>query len=79
MAAGPSDSAVSSSVKDSVLTPKDDYECPECLGIYTDDITLGNGTEWIQCGCSQWIHEEYIVDTLIGDDGTEENMLKLYK
>ena len=46
-AAGPS----SSLVKDSILNPENDYECTECLGTYNDDITLGNGAEWIQCGC----------------------------
>ena len=66
-ATGPS----SSLVKDSILRPENDYECTECLGTYNDDITLGNGAEWIQCGCGQWIHEECIVDTMTGDDGTE--------
>ena len=52
----------SSLVKDSILSPENDYKCTECLGTYNDDITLGNGAEWIQCGCGQWIHEECIVD-----------------
>ena len=53
----------SSLVKDSILSPENDYECTECLGTYNDDITLGDGVEWIQCGCGQWIHEECIVYT----------------
>ena len=64
-AAGPS------SVKDSVLSPENDYECTEYLGTHNDNITLGNGAERIQCGCGQWIHEECIVNTMTGDDGTE--------
>ena len=52
------------------VSPEDDYECTECLGTYNDD-TYNTHAEWIQCDCSQWIHEDCIADTLIGDDGTE--------
>ena len=31
-----------------------------------EDIDMGNGAEWIQCGCGQWIHEDCI-DVTIGD------------
>ena len=27
-----------------------DYECCECLGTYQEDISVGNGAEWIKCG-----------------------------
>jgi len=37
-----------------------DYECSECLGSYRQDIEENNGTEWVQCGCGQWIHEDCI-------------------
>jgi len=32
---------------------------------------MGNGTEWVQCGCGQWIHEDCIDKTEIGGNGTE--------
>ena len=48
-----------------------DYECSECLGTYSDDISMGNGAEWVQCGCGQWIHADCIDKTVIGSDGTE--------
>ena len=65
----PSDSTTGSTV--SQFCPDDDYECSECLGTYSEDIVIGNGAEWIQCGCGQWIHEDCIVNTMIGSDGTE--------
>ena len=48
-----------------------DYCCCECLGTYKDDIDQGNGAEWIQCGCGQWIHEECIDVTATDEDGNE--------
>ena len=52
-------------------TPDDYYECSECFGTYKEDKEMRNGAEWIRCGCSQWIHEECISNTLMGSDGTE--------
>jgi len=26
---------------------------------------MGNGAEWVQCGCGQWIHEDCIDKTVI--------------
>ena len=53
------------------FSPNDDYECSECLGTYSEDIVIGNDAEWIECGCGQWIHEDCIVNTMIGSDGSE--------
>jgi len=47
------------------------YQCGECLGTYKDDIDLGNGAEWVQCGCGQWIHEECIDVVVTDEDGNE--------
>ena len=39
---------------------------------------MGNGAEWVQCGCGQWIHEDCIGDsTVVGSDGTERILLQL--
>lgn len=46
-----------------------DYQCSECFGTYKEDIDLGNGAEWIQCSCGQWIYEECIDETVVGEDG----------
>ena len=48
-----------------------DYQCSECFGTYKEDIDLGNGAEWVQCGCGQWIHEDCIDKSVTGEDGIE--------
>ena len=45
--------------------------CGECLGAYKDDIDLGNGAEWIQYGCGQWIYKECIGVAVTDEDGNE--------
>jgi len=37
-----------------------DYKCYECLGTYQEDVSKGNGAEWIKGGCGQWLHEECV-------------------
>ena len=65
-------SAVTLPIEDSTLqSSHDDYECSECFGMYREDKEMGNGVEWVQCGCGQWIHEECISNTVISSDGTE--------
>ena len=65
-------SVVTLPIQDSTLqSSHDDYECSECFGTYREDKEMGNGAEWVQCGCGQWIHEECISNTVIGSDCTE--------
>ena len=42
-----------------------DYQCSECFGTYKEDIDLGNGAEWVQCGCGR------IDESVTGEDGKE--------
>ena len=60
-------SVVTSPMQDSVpqSSPDDDYECSECFGSYKEDKDMRNGAEWVQCGCSQWIHEDCIGNTVM--------------
>ena len=30
-----------------------------------------NGLEWVQCACGRWLHEEYICDIDVDDQGRE--------
>ena len=48
-----------------------DYVCYECLGSFQQDITEKNGTEWVKCGCGQWIHEDCIDQVVTGRDGKD--------
>ena len=48
-----------------------DYECCECLGTYKEDVEMGNGAEWVKCGCGQWIHADCIENTVTDKDGIE--------
>ena len=41
-------------------SPDDEYQCSECFGTYDEDKEMGNGAEWVQCGCGQWIYEDCI-------------------
>ena len=45
-------------------TPQDALELDcECLGTHRENVSMGNGAEWIKCSCGQWVHEEYIEST----------------
>ena len=46
-----------------------EYECCECFGTFEEDISLGNGAEWVQCACKQWIHVECISETVNDENG----------
>ena len=35
-------------------------KCCVCFGMYADDA--GTGSEWLECQCSKWIHEDCIDD-----------------
>ena len=69
------ESSVASPIQDSVLLcyhPDDDeYQCNECFGTYKEDKEMGNGAEWVQCGCGQWIYEDCVSNTVADSDGTE--------
>ena len=46
-----------------------DCECCECLGTYQKDVDMGNGAEWVKCGCGQWIHEECVENAVTDVNG----------
>ena len=46
-------------------------ECCECLVTYEEDVRLGTGAEWVQCGCNCWLPEECIDSVVYGDDSKE--------
>ena len=47
----------------------DDDHCCVCFGTFSDDT--GTGREWIQCGCSRWLHEDCIDEVLTDASGQE--------
>ena len=49
-------------------------QCCACFGFYEDICT---GLEWLQCSCSQWIHEECVDNVVRGEDG-EKKLCPLY-
>ena len=67
------DFVLASPIQDCVCSsPDDEYQYSECLGTYKEDKEMGNGAEWVQCGCGQWIHEDCIGgSTVVGSDATE--------
>ena len=43
------------------------------FGDVQKDKETGNEAEWVQCGCSQWIHEDSIGDsTVVGSDSLSD-------
>lgn len=40
----------------------DSDECCVCHGTFTEDAEQGNGSEWLQCSCGRWLHEECVSD-----------------
>ena len=45
-------------------------QCCACFGLLEDDI--GMGSEWLQCSCTRWIHEECVEDVVCSDNGEEK-------
>ena len=42
------------------------------FGMYKEDKEMGNGAEWVQFGCGQWVHKDCIGGSVVvGGDGTE--------
>ena len=45
-------------------------QCCTCFGLFEDDV--GIGSEWLQCSCTRWIHEDCVEDVVCGDNGKEK-------
>ena len=56
----------------SALDYIDPNQCCSCFGLDEDDV--GTGCEWLQCCCSQWIHEDCVENIVRGEDGEEKNL-----
>ena len=54
------------------LSPEhiDPNQCCACFGLFEDDI--GMGSEWLQCSCTRWIHEECVEDVVRNENGEEK-------
>ena len=48
-----------------------DYECCECFGTFEEDISLGNGAEWVQCACDRWMHVDCISEVVTDENGRQ--------
>ena len=46
-------------------------KCCVCYQAFEEEIELGAGTEWVQCACTRWLHEDCIVDCIIESSGKE--------
>ena len=68
-----SDSVCTPSTSTGASTSVDTMNCGSCacLQTYEDDVCLGTGAEWVQCGCGRWLHEECIDSVVYGDDVQE--------
>lgn len=42
------------------------WECAFCFGCYQED-----GTDWVECGCGRWVHEQCMEEVLLDSNGDE--------
>lgn len=54
-----SSTPTSSSVQQSMET---ENQCCVCNCTYEDDQREGTGSDWVQCACKRWLHEECLCD-----------------
>ena len=47
-------------------------QCCVCLQGFNEDIEIGAGTNWVQCMCTRWLHEDCILDCVIDESGKEK-------
>ena len=45
--------------------------CCVCCVFYSEDVVNGSGSDWIECACGRWLHEECAEDCIVGSDGKE--------
>ena len=55
-----------SSSAPTVSLDSEDCECAFCYGSYCED-----GSEWIKCACTRWVHEKCVDDVFLDNDGLE--------
>lgn len=46
---------------------EEECECAFCYRYYQED-----GSEWVQCGCGRWVHEQCIEDVVLDSSGKEK-------
>ena len=44
--------------------------CCVCCVLYSEDIN-GSGSDWIECACGRWLHEDCAEGCIVGADGRE--------
>lgn len=42
------------------------WECAFCFGFYQED-----GTDWVECGCGRWVHEQCMEEVVLDSNGDE--------
>ena len=47
-------------------------QCCVCFQVFDEDVEIGAGTNWVQCMCTRWLHEDCILDCVIDESGKEK-------
>ena len=47
-------------------------QCCVCYQAFDQDVEMEAGTEWVQCVCTRWPHEDCVIDCVIDDSGKEK-------
>ena len=72
---GESSAQPSRSVSSSTASNQDPLntdQCCECLRLYSEDVRMGTGAEWVECVCGRWLHEECIDSIEYNASGKEK-------
>ena len=39
---------------------------------FDEDVEMEAGTDWVQCVCTRWLHEDCVIDCVIDESGKEK-------
>ena len=53
-------------------------QCCLCLQAFDEDIEIGAWTNWVQCICTRWLHEDCVLDCIVDERWERETMSSLY-
>ena len=49
-------------------------ECAICFQTYEDDVLEETGSDWVECVCGRWVHEDCVDYDIIVDAGGREKI-----
>ena len=47
-------------------------QCCVCFQAFDEDVEMGAGTNWVQCVCTRWLHEDCVLECVMDESGKEK-------